>query len=185
MVIITTGGTTTATALGITIEVHPYGIVTFSTGSGCYTAPVPAYLPPQPAPLLSPAPLPDPLAQLQEHTNKEEEAWRSIRGLLSAQERRLLSRYGYLPIKSKLHPGFTYRIPNDGGMPDIYYRGERVGGLCFGPLIDDPPLPAADHLLLHALWIEGDEAGYLEEARTWRENWYWPSCAWLGRRGRV
>src|SRR5689334_1438543 len=72
---------------------------------------------------------------------------------------------GYLELPSGLYAGRQYRIYRRPRPVEVYERGQRAFTLCLQPT---GYLPAGDHVLLHKVLLEGDEARYLRTANVTR-----------------
>jgi hypothetical protein len=84
-----------------------------------------------------------------------------LHDVFSDEETRQLNAFGYLVVKSSLHPGREYHIPRYQGKVKVFEGDKLVAGLCLQPF---EPLPDADVIVLHKVMLEGDEAGYLATA---------------------
>jgi len=81
-----------------------------------------------------------------------------LRGALTAEQFRTLTRAGYLDIQSRLEPNRVYRVRRRGPV-EVYELGQYRFSLCLQPI---KPLPTSDVVLLHKLLLEDDERRYLE-----------------------
>lgn len=93
-------------------------------------------------------------------------AERLLQELLTPQELAQVNTWGWLDVPSRRHGNRFYRIPKRlGATVDYLSRkgksGRPIFRLCLQPT---EWVPDADYLLMHKLWIEGDEAGYLKTA---------------------
>src|SRR6516164_9118803 len=77
-----------------------------------------------------------------------------LRSVLTSEQYRQLTRYGYLDIPSPRDPGCIYRVPRTQGMVGVIERGKRKASLCLQPL---EMVPDADIVVIHKLMIEADE----------------------------
>ena len=84
-----------------------------------------------------------------------------LRSVLTSEQYRQLTRYGYLDIPSPRDPGCIYRVPRTQGMVGVIERGKRKASLCLQPL---EMVPDADIVVIHKLMIEADEETYLQTA---------------------
>jgi hypothetical protein len=82
--------------------------------------------------------------------------------LLTQEERTLLQEQMHLTVKSRLHRGITYLVPQGCGVVGIMRRGHIVAQAC---LVPKTPLPVYDWLFLRLLLLEGDEEEFLRHAR--------------------
>lgn len=108
-----------------------------------------------------------------------------VRGLLTPKEVHLLESRGYLDVASPSTPDRVYRIPACPGTVAVMDRGVISAWLCAQPVRS---LPAAEHVLVHKLLLEGAEAEYWLCANRLRSHFLtWPESEtdqvmlWTGR----
>lgn len=95
----------------------------------------------------------------------EQRARHLLSELLTAEECRQLAEDGFLTVRSRLFENRTYRIPvHPRQLVNVYEHGRWIMCLCVAPA---EMVPTGDHILIHKLMIEGDEANYLHTAERW------------------
>jgi hypothetical protein len=87
----------------------------------------------------------------------EERAEALLRDSLSEEEWRTWQQFGYVEVRSRLHPDRRYLVAPDTPVI-VLERGRAVGAICIQP---QERLPRADRLLAKKLLAEGDEGTFL------------------------
>ncbi len=91
----------------------------------------------------------------------EDRANQLLRQLLHPDEYERMMQRGYLEVSSPTIPGRSYRIPYPQGLVDVFDHGIATLRLCVVPT---RWVPDHDLMIMHKLFIEGDEARYLRVA---------------------
>lgn len=86
-----------------------------------------------------------------------------LRSVLSEEERSQLERFGFLEVHSPSVSNRVYRVPARPGHVNVYEADRLTLEVCVQPV---GQLPADDVVLMHKLMIEGNEEGYLRQARV-------------------
>jgi hypothetical protein len=94
-------------------------------------------------------------------TRADRQARELLRTVLTPQQYRQLSVWGYLEIVSPSHPERIYRVPRGKGRVQVREKGRLTGWLC---LQADGWVPDDDQVVIHKLMIEANEEIYLQTA---------------------
>jgi hypothetical protein len=84
-----------------------------------------------------------------------------VRKFLMPAELEQLRCRAYLDVPSRATAGRIYRIPAQPGIVTVIEYGKPIMRLC---LLPTRALPAAEHVLVHKLLLEGAEADYWQRA---------------------
>jgi len=109
------------------------------------------------------------LVRQREHNVAKHRAEMLLRSSITDEQYHQLVDRGYLEIRSRLYPGYLYRIPRTQQRVQIYETGQasavpyarKLAELCVVPC---DTVPDADMVLAHKLMIEADEQSYLSIA---------------------
>jgi hypothetical protein len=108
-------------------------------------------------------------ARRSEWREAQERAEALLRELLGEDEYRLLARRNYLEVRSPSRPSRIYRIPRHQGQVKVYEGGSPIMALCVQPV---EPVPDGDVVIMHKLFIEGNEEEYLRIANRFEPTLY-------------
>jgi hypothetical protein len=100
-----------------------------------------------------------------ERNEAERRAQQLVAQLLTRDQLRQLTTFGFIELRSRLMPGRFYRIPRRRGQVQVYEEGRHAGSLCIQPT---RWVPDADLLVMHKVMIEGNEAEYLRTANFFK-----------------
>ena len=100
-----------------------------------------------------------------ERNEAERRAQQLVAQLLTRDQLRQLTTFGFIELRSRLIPGRFYRIPRRRGQVQVYEEGRHAGSLCIQPT---RWVPDADLLVMHKVMIEGNEAEYLRTANFFK-----------------
>jgi hypothetical protein len=100
-----------------------------------------------------------------ERNEAERRAQQLVAQLLTRDQLRQLTTFGFIELRSRLISGRFYRIPRRRGQVQVYEEGRHAGSLCIQPT---RWVPDADLLVMHKVMIEGNEAEYLRTANFFK-----------------
>ncbi|HLQ35245.1 MAG TPA: hypothetical protein VK457_21360 [Chloroflexota bacterium] len=100
-----------------------------------------------------------------ERNEAERRAQQLVAQLLTRDQLRQLTTFGFIELRSRLIPGRFYRVPRRRGQVQVYEEGRHAGSLCIQPT---RWVPDADLLVMHKVMIEGNEAEYLRTANFFK-----------------